>query len=434
VIPVPKHRRFAIILLVGFVLSHLHALGLHARPCPLQERTGGYEEEAALQPATAPEIITVPDGTPLTLKLEKDLSSATARVGDAVEFMTPFPTRINGLVIVPKGTPVSGTVVQIIAARRASRDGEIKIAIGNLNLPTGETVALRQALKSEGTGKKIGTVAAMSPAIAAGSLFDPFIIPGLLIEKGNERVYRAGRWTTVYLVGPLRLNRGALVTLQPPPYEGPAQVFLKNRTGKSVQLYVGQDYVGELYYPVRLEIEPGTYEFNTGDSRNQALKLEVQENQQYWVEREHGELIAGDAQQHRDEIEELQDAPWVTHRNFALQTPAYQGPAQVNFVNRDSSTKIFCGHTNLGEFGGAPLRIELNPGTYSFSASKANGQGLQIPVQEDHQYWIEIKRRKLFVKDFQHLHDDIDQRRWPILDVELRSSPARTSCVPTTPH
>jgi hypothetical protein len=207
-----KSRRFAVVLLVGVVASQLHIFDLHAQPRPPQEQTGGHEEDAALQTATPPDIVIVSDGTPLTLKLEKVLSSATAKVGDTVEFMTPFPARINGLVIVPKDSPVSGTVVQVSAARRASRAGEIKIAIGKLTLPTGETVTLRQASKSESTGKKIGTVALMSPAIAAGSLFDPFIIPGLLIEKGNERVYRAGTWTTGYLVGSLSLNRGALAS------------------------------------------------------------------------------------------------------------------------------------------------------------------------------------------------------------------------------
>jgi hypothetical protein len=426
----PKICQIAIGLLLGIVVFLLHTPDLRAQARAPQGQSGAQKEDAAMQAAMPPDVVIVPDGTPLTLKVETDFSSATAKVGDTVEFTTPYPARVNGLVIVPKGTPVSGTVVEVRTARRASRDGEVKIAIGKLSLPSGDTATLRQAMKSESSAKRHGTGALAVIALVASSPFTAGILPaGVLFSKGDETVYRAGTWKTIYFDGPLSLNRGALANLQPPPYKGPPQVFFKNQRGRSVKLFSDQEYVGELFYPVRLELTPGTHSFSTGKAKEQAVQIEVHEDHQYWVERERVGLFAKDSQQHRDEIEELESAPWVTDRNFSLETPAYKGAAQINFVNRGKDVKLFCGQKVLTD-SSHPLRIELNPGTYTFSTGKAKEQAAQIEVQEDHQYWIEIDRGGLFIRDFQQLHDDFKRLVPQVDDLDLTLPSTRDFCVP----
>ena len=427
-----KNWQIAVVLLVGIVVLLLHSLDLRAQPRAPQGQSGAQKkEDPTIQAATPPDVVVVPDGTPLTLKLEKDFSSATAKVGDKVEFTTPYPARINGLVFVPKGMAVSGVVVGVSHRRRGARDGEVNITIGKLSLPSGETATLRQVLKSESAGKKIGTAAVMTPAMALSLPFVAWMLPAMLFSKGDERLYPAGTWTTVYFNGPLNLNRAALTNLEPPPYQGPPQIFIKSRkrSGYNVMLFSDQEFVGELSKPVRLELKPGTYSLSTSKAKEHAVQFEAHEDQQYWVEREHGELFVMDPKDHRDEIEEFETAPWVTDRNFTSEAPAYEGPAQVFFVNRDSYVDLFCGQKLLFLLGSS-YRVELNPGTYSFSTRKTKGQGVQIEVQEDHQYWIEIGRGKLFIKDFQRLHDDVEHHHGlPIPDLDLTLPSTRGSCV-----
>jgi hypothetical protein len=102
------------------------AVALTAMPVPAQERTiqekatpekttvvvrvfsvaeSGTQVKDVPQQAAAPpqDRIIVPDGGPLILRLVSELSSATARVGDAVQFVTAYPLRMNGLIVLPKG-------------------------------------------------------------------------------------------------------------------------------------------------------------------------------------------------------------------------------------------------------------------------------------------------------------------------------------------
>ena len=411
-----------------------------------QVQNVAQKEDAGLHTAAPPDVVTVPDGTPLTLKLEKELSSSTAKIGDSVEFTVAYPIRFNGMVIAPRGTSVSGTVIAVSHKGLLGRNGDVRVELGKLTLPTGETVTLRLAPKSGITAKKVGEKIAQMAVPA----LDPFlwpVLPVFWLAKGDERVYPAGTWITAYLDGQLNLNRGALANLQPPPYKGPAQVFFRNRKDSSVKLFSGQDFVGELIPPVRrnyrldysaligfarLELKPGTYSFSTSKAKEQAVQLEVHEDHQYWVEREHGGLFAGDPQQHRDEIEKLESAPWVTDRNFAAETPAYKGPAQITFVNRGIDGDLFCGQKKLVYLGG-PVRIELSPGTYSFRIGKAKEEALHLEVHEDHQYWIEYSKQRthrgLFVSDFQHLHDDMEHLPYPELMYHPSQS-RRNLCVP----
>jgi hypothetical protein len=80
----------------------IFAVILTAIPRPPQDQ-GLAQKDAHVQATLPPpDSITVPDGTPLTLNLENEVSSATAKVGDTVAFTTAHSARIDRMVIVPK--------------------------------------------------------------------------------------------------------------------------------------------------------------------------------------------------------------------------------------------------------------------------------------------------------------------------------------------
>jgi hypothetical protein len=53
---------------------------------------------------------TVPEGTPLALRLATSLSSSTARAGDPVEATLTEPVSVGGAEVLPAGSPLKGTV------------------------------------------------------------------------------------------------------------------------------------------------------------------------------------------------------------------------------------------------------------------------------------------------------------------------------------
>src|SRR5258708_30853912 len=109
--------------------------------------------------------LTVPDGTPIPIKVINGFSSANAKVGDVIRFAVAFEVREGGVVVIPQRTGFSGKVVAASRPRRGARDGQVKVAFDPLTLPTGETATVRPisrpahmgAKAAEAAGNAIGT-------------------------------------------------------------------------------------------------------------------------------------------------------------------------------------------------------------------------------------------------------------------------------------
>lgn len=347
--------------LLALLFISLPPADLSAQPHPPPGQSATQEKDAPPQAAITPaDSFTVPDGTPLTLQFVSDLSSETAKVGDTVKLTTPYPLRINGLVVVPKGTAISGTVVQVGHPHRPSRNGQVRVAIEKLVLPNGEIVTLRPSKSASGKSGRmaaqpqpgdlgVGTgllLAAIDPITAA------IVLPIALFTKGHELVYPAGTRTTVYFNGPLNFDRAALLKFQPPPYKGPAQLFFNDPIGSfytNDALFCGDVHVGPLSVPLRLELNPGTYSFiarldisdrdahGKVNKRLQKLmteskltakpvRLEVHEDRQYWIERDRPGLLVKDLQQHQAEFEIFESALPMTDKDFTSLAPQASCP------------------------------------------------------------------------------------------------------------
>ena len=63
------------------------------------------------------------DGTAVTLRLGRSLSSADAHAGDRVDFEVAEEISVNRIVVIPKDSPASGTVITAQKKRRMGRAG-----------------------------------------------------------------------------------------------------------------------------------------------------------------------------------------------------------------------------------------------------------------------------------------------------------------------
>ena len=80
---------------------------------------------------------TPPDGSIVQAHLMSPLSSATAHQGDSVEAIISRPVFDNGRLIIPQGSFLEGTVIQVQPARHPGRNGQLRIAFRELRLPQG---------------------------------------------------------------------------------------------------------------------------------------------------------------------------------------------------------------------------------------------------------------------------------------------------------
>jgi type IV secretion system protein VirB10 len=105
-------------------------------------------------PSTAPANakVIVPTGTHIPLVLHNAISTRSARPGDPVYFETVFPVMIDGRVVIPAGSYVSGEVTQSKRAGKVKGKAQIAIRLTTMILPNSYEVSLAAMPSNAGTG------------------------------------------------------------------------------------------------------------------------------------------------------------------------------------------------------------------------------------------------------------------------------------------
>ncbi len=134
--------------------------------------------------AEAPAEIVVPAGTKIPLSLLNSLNTKHASEGDRVYLQTSFPIVIQGRIIIPRGSYVTGTVSEVKSAGRVKGKAEIFLRFDSLTLPNGVTRDFRARLggadadageldrkegKITGEGNKGGDARRVAETTAAGA-------------------------------------------------------------------------------------------------------------------------------------------------------------------------------------------------------------------------------------------------------------------------
>ena len=134
------------------------------------------------------------EGTPVKLQLTKEVSSATAQVGDAVNFDTLEDVRLGDAVVIPKGSHALGKVTTVVPKRRMGRAGKLDISVEYVRLPSGEKLALSGSPEKSGKGHQ----GRMAGAMVATSIVVWPAAPLFLLMHGKDITVPAGQEVTVY--------------------------------------------------------------------------------------------------------------------------------------------------------------------------------------------------------------------------------------------
>ena len=167
-------------------------------------------QPANAQPTAASRGFVLEDGTPVKLTLGRSLSSADAHAGDRVDFEVAEEVSINRIVIIPKGSPASGTVTTAHAKRRMGRGGKLDVNIDSVEIADGEKAALRAVKESQGGGH----TGIMAGGMVATSLIVWPAAPAFLLMHGKDVTIPKGTEVTAYVSGDMKLD---LAKFQPAP-------------------------------------------------------------------------------------------------------------------------------------------------------------------------------------------------------------------------
>ncbi|MGA3240936.1 MAG: hypothetical protein ABSG03_32095 [Bryobacteraceae bacterium] len=93
--------------------------------------------------AIAQVLTSLQDGTPVRLRLDRTVSSASAHVGETVDFEVTEPVIDQNVVVIPKGAVALGRVTKVEAKRRFGRAGALELSIDSVRLLDGRNLPLR---------------------------------------------------------------------------------------------------------------------------------------------------------------------------------------------------------------------------------------------------------------------------------------------------
>lgn len=131
--------------------------------------------------------IVVPEGTSINVAVAKEVTSKEAKPNDPVEFTVAEDLVINGQVIVRKGTPAIGSVINAEKGGYMGKSGKLAVQVESTTTSDGQRLKLRAAKGREGDDKTMSTMALS------------MINPAFLFRKGSEAKIAPGTVVTVYV-------------------------------------------------------------------------------------------------------------------------------------------------------------------------------------------------------------------------------------------
>lgn len=81
-----------------------------------------------------PDSITIPAGTPISVRLQNAVSSASARPGDEFAAVVDEPIVVEGRTVIPRGANVTGRVVAARSSGRLHNSGYLRLALAGIEL------------------------------------------------------------------------------------------------------------------------------------------------------------------------------------------------------------------------------------------------------------------------------------------------------------
>lgn len=171
-----------------------------------------------LLPSTQQPLI-LADGTPVRVRLNRNLSSAEARVGDQVDFDVVEDILANGVVIIQRGSKVLGTITDAAPKARMGKAGRLTVSIDYARSVLGEKIALRAVKENrEGADSADANILDAATSIVTAPLS--------LFMKGKDTTIPKGTDVTAYVHGDVRLDESRFRSLssnvpKPTPTEPP---------------------------------------------------------------------------------------------------------------------------------------------------------------------------------------------------------------------
>src|SRR5712691_12251035 len=169
---------------------------------PQQAKDQQSAQKPEPPPLKQPLAFGLEDGTPIKLRLTRNLSSADATTGDRVDFDVLEDVKVKDVIVVPRGGIALATITEAQHKRRMARGGKLNVNIDDVRLADGEKAPLRAVKETQGGGH---TGAMTGAIIGTAIVFFP-AAPLFLFMHGKDITIPKGTEITAYINGDISLD------------------------------------------------------------------------------------------------------------------------------------------------------------------------------------------------------------------------------------
>jgi hypothetical protein len=162
-----------------------------AKP-PARERTHYDQPGSEVTPSahTGPVAFALANNTPILMKLNKTISSASAHVGDAVELEVVEDVTVDGVAVLPAGSKVNGAIAEAEPKKRFGHGGKLAFSITSMTLADGEQIKVR--CYQEASGSSNTSADAVLPLNSGKDVTIPKDVEFTALVDGEARLKRDG--------------------------------------------------------------------------------------------------------------------------------------------------------------------------------------------------------------------------------------------------
>jgi hypothetical protein len=148
-------------------------------PAPERDTTTRRDTGADRQRAQRVEVL-VPAGTTFDVEFLNSVASDTSVAGDQFRVEVTRDVTTDGVVAIPAGTRLLGTVEEAVPTRRIGGRARLALSIDRLELPSGESPEIDASFVAEGESETARDAATIGGAAAGGAVL------GRLIDRRNK--------------------------------------------------------------------------------------------------------------------------------------------------------------------------------------------------------------------------------------------------------
>lgn len=142
----------------------------------------------------------IPSGTPITVRLQSSVSSASSRTGESFDAVLDEPLIINGQTVAPRGANVTGRVVSAKSSGHLKDPGYIRLTLMTLAINGKELPIQTSTIFAKGESHEKRNLAMIGGGTAAGALIGGLAGGGKGALIGTA-VGAAGGTGTAYATG-----------------------------------------------------------------------------------------------------------------------------------------------------------------------------------------------------------------------------------------